>query len=117
MDEVPIIRCIGFNYRDHAREASMSISNVLVLFIKPRTAFNDPDPVKINIPKIAQDGTSDYEAELLVIISKTSRDIPKEKALDYVLGYTMMLELVPSNSRTAGGVSRKVGGPVIQNRP
>ncbi|RTE75811.1 hypothetical protein BHE90_009743 [Fusarium euwallaceae] len=88
MDEVPIIRCMGLNYRDHAREANMAIPDVPVLFIKPRTALNGPDPAKINIPKIAQDGTSDYEAELSVIISKTGRDIPKEKALDYVLGYT-----------------------------
>ncbi|KAK7206982.1 fumarylacetoacetate hydrolase [Myxozyma melibiosi] len=88
MDEVPIIRCLGLNYKDHAREASMPIPNEPVLFIKPRTALNGPYPAKINIPKIAQDGTSDYEAEMVVIISKSGRDIPKERALEYVLGYT-----------------------------
>ena len=36
----------------------------------------------------AQDGTSDYEAELCLVIGKTGRDIPEEEALDYVLGYT-----------------------------
>ncbi|KAF4464556.1 Fumarylacetoacetase C-terminal [Fusarium albosuccineum] len=87
-DEVPIIRCLGLNYRDHAREANMPIPDVPVLFIKPRAALNGPHPAKINIPKIAQDGTSDYEAEMSLVISKTGRDIPKEKALDYVLGYT-----------------------------
>ena len=66
----------------------MPIPDVPVLFIKPRTALNGPAPAKINVPKIAQDGTSDYEAELSVVISKSGRDIPKEKALDYVLGYT-----------------------------
>ncbi|WKT50513.1 Fumarylacetoacetase-like, C-terminal domain superfamily [Fusarium oxysporum f. sp. vasinfectum] len=35
-----------------------------------------------------QDGTSDYEAELCVIIGKTGRDIPEDRALEYVLGYT-----------------------------
>jgi 2-keto-4-pentenoate hydratase/2-oxohepta-3-ene-1,7-dioic acid hydratase in catechol pathway len=40
------------------------------------------------VPKAAQDGTSDYEAELCVVIGKTGRDIPEDKALDYVLGYT-----------------------------
>ena len=40
------------------------------------------------MPKAAQDGTSDYEAELCVVIGKTGRDIPEDKALDYVLGYT-----------------------------
>lgn len=66
----------------------MPIPNEPVLFIKPRTALNGPHPARINIPKIAQDGTSDYEAELSFVISKTGRDIPKEQALDYVLGYT-----------------------------
>ncbi|KAF5253679.1 hypothetical protein FANTH_1370 [Fusarium anthophilum] len=88
MDQVPIIRCMGLNYRDHAKEANMPIPDVPVLFIKPRTALNGPYPAKVNVPKIAQDGTSDYEAELSFVISKTGRDIPREKALDYVLGYT-----------------------------
>lgn len=79
---------MGLNYRDHAKEASMPIPEVPVLFIKPRTALNGPAPAKINVPKIAQDGSSDYEAELSLVISKTGRDISKEEALDYVLGYT-----------------------------
>ncbi|KAJ5986778.1 hypothetical protein N7451_011143 [Penicillium sp. IBT 35674x] len=88
MEEVPIIRCMGLNYRDHALEANMPIPDVPVLFIKPRTALNGPHPAKINVPKIAQDGTSDYEAELTIILSKDGKDIPEEDAMDYVLGYT-----------------------------
>jgi 2-keto-4-pentenoate hydratase/2-oxohepta-3-ene-1,7-dioic acid hydratase in catechol pathway len=30
----------------------------------------------------------DYEAELAVIIGKTAKNVPEERALDYVLGYT-----------------------------
>ena len=66
----------------------MPIPDSPVLFIKPRTALMGPYPEKISIPKVAQDGSSDYEAELTIIISKTGKDIPVEKALDYVLGYT-----------------------------
>lgn len=86
--EVPIIRCLGLNYRDHAKEARMPIPDHPVLFVKPRTALNGPYPQKIIIPKVSQDGSADYEAELTFIISKTGKDIPKENALDYVLGYT-----------------------------
>lgn len=86
--EVPIIRCLGLNYRDHAREANMPIPDDPVLFIKPRTAVASPFPSKIAIPKFAQDGTSDYEAELSLVISKDGRDIKMDDALDYVLGYT-----------------------------
>lgn len=88
MENVPIIRCMGLNYRDHAREANMPIPNEPVLFIKPRTAVNGPYPAKINVPKLAQDGTSDYEAELSLVISKSCRDVPESEALNYVLGYT-----------------------------
>ncbi|KIW11424.1 hypothetical protein PV08_10724 [Exophiala spinifera] len=82
------IRCLGLNYKDHANEAKMALPKAPILFTKPRTALADPYPAVIPVPKAAQDGTSDYEAELCVVIGKTGRDIPEEKALDYVLGYT-----------------------------
>ncbi|KAL4891190.1 2-keto-4-pentenoate hydratase [Aspergillus ambiguus] len=82
------VRCLGLNYTDHAKEANMSLPSVPTLFTKPRTAICDPYPATINIPQCAQDGTSDYEAELCVVIGKTGRNIPEEDALDYVLGYT-----------------------------
>ncbi|RHZ50598.1 fumarylacetoacetate hydrolase family protein [Aspergillus thermomutatus] len=88
METVPLIRCLGLNYRDHAREANMPIPHEPVLFIKPRTALNGPYPAKIPVPKIAQDGSSDYEAELSLIMSKAGRDVPESEAMDYVLGYT-----------------------------
>ncbi|KAK6543586.1 hypothetical protein TWF694_000329 [Orbilia ellipsospora] len=88
VSDVPIIRCLGLNYRDHAHEAKMPIPTEPVLFIKPRTALTGPYPSKIVVPKAVQDGTSDYEAELTIVIGKTGKDIPQEKALDYVLGYT-----------------------------
>ncbi|KAJ5125335.1 hypothetical protein N7448_004656 [Penicillium atrosanguineum] len=87
-EECNYIRCLGLNYMDHAKEANMALPKAPILFTKPRTALIGPYPAAINIPKCAQDGTSDYEAELCLIIGKTGRDIPEEEALDYVLGYT-----------------------------
>ncbi|PON24995.1 hypothetical protein TGAM01_v206076 [Trichoderma gamsii] len=71
---------------DH--EGGFPIPDELEVFTKPRMALTGPFPAAITIPKCAQDGTSDYEAELCVIIGKTGRDIPEERALEYVLGYT-----------------------------
>ncbi|RFU77085.1 fumarylacetoacetase, c-terminal [Trichoderma arundinaceum] len=85
---VPLIRCLGLNYYDHAIEAKMPIPDEPVLFIKPRTAISSPYPTTINISKIGQDGSSDYEAELAFVVAKDGRDIPEEKAGEYVLGYT-----------------------------
>ena len=66
----------------------MALPKVPMLFTKPRTALADPYPADTRIPKCAQDGTSDYEAELCVVIKKAGRDISEEEALDYVHGYT-----------------------------
>ncbi|KAF2971868.1 hypothetical protein GQX73_g1657 [Xylaria multiplex] len=70
------------------REGGFALPPVPVLFTKPRTALADPYPAAVTIPKVAQDGTSDYEAELCVVIGRSGRDISEEEALDYVLGYT-----------------------------
>lgn len=77
----------------------MPIPDVPVLFIKPRTALNGPYPAKINIPKIAQDDSADYEAELAVIISQDGRDIPESEAHKYVLGYTASNDVSARNQQ------------------
>lgn len=87
-EDCNFIRCLGLNYKDHAKEANMALPAAPILFNKPRTALSDPYPAAIPIPKCAQDGTSDYEAELCVVIGKSGRNIPEDRALDYVLGYT-----------------------------
>ena len=71
-----------------SQEANLPLPKAPILFTKPRSALTGPYPTSINIPKCAQDGTSDYEAELAFVIGKTGRDISEEDALDYVLGYT-----------------------------
>ncbi|KAL3455431.1 hypothetical protein BJX64DRAFT_295059 [Aspergillus heterothallicus] len=87
-EQCSYIRCLGLNYLEHAKEANLPLPKAPILFTKPRTALAGPYPATINIPAVAQDGTSDYEAELCVVIGKTGRDIREEDALDYVLGYT-----------------------------
>lgn len=71
-----------------AQEANLPLPKAPILFTKPRSALSDPYPTPITIPRCAQDGTSDYEAELGVVIGKTGRDIPEEDAVKYILGYT-----------------------------
>lgn len=87
-EDCNFIRCLGLNYRDHAKEANLALPAAPILFSKPRTALADPYPASVPIPKCAQDGSSDYEAELCVVIGKTGKNIPEERALEYVLGYT-----------------------------
>lgn len=67
------------------------------MFTKPRTSLSDPFPASISVPRIAQDQSSDYEAELCVIIGKTGRNISTAKALEHVLGYTASNDISARN--------------------
>lgn len=79
------VMCIGLNYRKHAEEGGKDIPDYPVLFMKnPSAATGHLQPIRI--PAVCDDEV-DYEAELAVVIGKTARDVPKEDALGYVLGY------------------------------
>jgi len=81
------IICLAFNYYDHARDAGLTPSHEPVIFMKPRTALNDPFG-DIICPNIVN--RLDYEAELAVIIGKNVKKIAPEDALEYVFGYMIM---------------------------
>jgi 2-keto-4-pentenoate hydratase/2-oxohepta-3-ene-1,7-dioic acid hydratase in catechol pathway len=82
----PNILCIGLNYRRHADETKIRYPELPVLFIKATTtAIAQGDPILL--PAAGPDHV-DYEAELAVIIGRKAKNVPVEKALDYVLGYT-----------------------------
>jgi 2-keto-4-pentenoate hydratase/2-oxohepta-3-ene-1,7-dioic acid hydratase in catechol pathway len=79
--------CIGLNYRDHAEEANQPIPKEPPIFAKWSNAILDP-----NEPILRPRGSNqlDWEVELGVVIGKTARFVTKEKALDYVWGYTII---------------------------
>ncbi|KAJ6196190.1 fumarylacetoacetate hydrolase [Bipolaris maydis] len=85
--EVGTIRCIGLNYRKHAKEMNLDLPNHPTLFFKPSTCLGAPN-APLLIPHQATDGQADYEAELAVIIGKAARNVTKDNAMEYVLGYT-----------------------------
>ncbi len=79
------ILCIGLNYRAHALESKSTIPNHPMLFIKAGNTLNNPgDPIPI--PRRSSE--IDFESELVVVIGKTAKDVSRQDALDYVLGYT-----------------------------
>ncbi len=81
-----MIWCIGLNYRQHAIEARMNIPQVPVVFAKGPNALQGPD-APVFIPKAAP-AEIDYEGELVVVIRKACKNVSRERALEYVLGYT-----------------------------
>ncbi|WP_373650243.1 fumarylacetoacetate hydrolase family protein [Schlesneria sp. DSM 10557] len=77
--------CIGLNYRDHAIETNSPIPTEPVVFSKFSQTVIGPEDAVI-LPKVSHE--VDYEAELVVVIGKQGKNIPKEEAYSYVAGYT-----------------------------
>ena len=75
--------CIGLNYRDHAAESGAAIPRDPVLFSKFATALIGPEAAII-LPKVST--KVDYEAELVLVIGKPGRFIPRERAMDHLAG-------------------------------
>lgn len=80
------IICVGLNYIDHAKESKMEIPKSPVLFSK----FNSALAGHLETIEIPADAKHiDYEAEMVIIIGKTAKNVAVEDALDYVFGYSV----------------------------
>ena len=73
---------VGLNYRSHA---GISGAGKPEIFYKSPTSVTGPDAA-IPYPKGAS--SLHYEGEMVVVIGKTGRFIPVERALDHVFGVT-----------------------------
>jgi 2-keto-4-pentenoate hydratase/2-oxohepta-3-ene-1,7-dioic acid hydratase in catechol pathway len=97
------ILCIGLNYRAHAAETGARIPEHPVLFMKAGNAQNHPD-APIVLSERSQE--MDYEGELVVVIGRDARRVPRENALAHVLGYTCGNDVTARNwqvDKTLGG--------------
>lgn len=85
----PAVMCVGLNYRKHAAEAGLPEPHWPVVFYKNPSAVCGPGD-DIVIPSVASEPAEvDYECELAVVIgARPARNVSKEDALNYVLGYT-----------------------------
>lgn len=99
------------NYELHAKEMKGEVPKVPLYFLKPTSSFvyNENGDKYIEIPSGMKE--IHHEVELGVIISKSGRDIPKEKALEYVAGYCLMLDMT---SRTLQQEAKEKGLPWAQ---
>jgi 2-keto-4-pentenoate hydratase/2-oxohepta-3-ene-1,7-dioic acid hydratase in catechol pathway len=76
--------CVGVNYADHARESGMQPPDRPVIFNKfPTTVRAAGDPILLP----GESDQVDYEAELVVVIGKAGRRIPRSQALEHVGAY------------------------------
>ncbi|MEM9399158.1 MAG: fumarylacetoacetate hydrolase family protein [Verrucomicrobiota bacterium] len=81
------IICIGLNYKLHADEMGAKMPQYPILFMKNIASVQNPfDPIEL--PRISRSDEVDYEAELAIVIGRKCKNVQREKALDYVLGFT-----------------------------
>jgi len=101
--EPTAILCIGLNYRHHAAESGAKTPQMPILFVKGTNTLQHPgDPIEI--PTKMASHEVDYECELAVVIGRPCKNVRKEDALDYVLGYTC------ANDVSARDWQLKMGG-------
>lgn len=82
------IICIGLNYADHAREMEVAPPERPMVFCKFSTAVIGTGETITWPAEISQQ--VDFEAELAVVIGREARNVPAERALDVVAGYTII---------------------------
>lgn len=82
--DAPKILCIGLNYRDHAAETGAAIPRDPIVFSKFCTALIGHEQA-IVLPSVSEE--VDYEAELVVVLGKAGKMIPKDRAREHIAGY------------------------------
>ena len=106
------IYCAGANYADHAAEMAAregnppppdphTLGHKAWHFIKAAGAITDPGAT-VKISPYAK--SMDWEIELAAVIGRTGKDIPHDKALSYVAGYTIANDLSARDRGRRAGV-------------
>ncbi|MCK5060581.1 fumarylacetoacetate hydrolase family protein [Candidatus Bipolaricaulota bacterium] len=80
------IICLGRNYAAHAQELGNEVPVRPLLFFKPPSAIIGPEDDIILPPS----PHVDYEAELAIVIGCRCRNVPANKAMNVISGYTCM---------------------------
>jgi len=80
------VLCVGLNYADHASETGHAAPPYPTVFVR----FNDnlvPHEGALVCPAVSDN--FDYEGEMVAVIGKRGRAIPRDRALEHVAGYTL----------------------------
>ncbi len=84
------ILCIGRNYSDHIKELGNANPEAPVIFIKPASSVIGEGEV-IVIPPYSRE--CHHEAELALLIGRKGKDIPVDRAMEYIAGYGVGIDL------------------------
>ncbi len=97
---------IGLNYVEHVAESSRALDTAKelpkqpIIFSKPPTSVIGPDDAIEHNGTITQQ--LDWEVELAVVMGRTARRVSEAQALDFVFGYSVMIDVSARDNRRAG---------------
>lgn len=80
------VLCVGLNYVAHAKEGGNAIPDYPAFFLRTRDSMLAAGEPMVR-PAASQ--KLDYEAELMIVIGRTTRNISEADALGAIFGYTM----------------------------
>lgn len=99
--------CVGWNYLEHFqegekfRQAKTDLPAHPVFFSKATSAVNGPyDPIPWDPSVTTQ---VDWEVELGVVVGKAGKNIPEERGLEHVFGYTVLNDVSARDLQRAHG--------------
>ena len=103
------IYCIGRNYAAHAREMGSDPTREPPFFFqKPTDAIQNVAPgTTADHPYPSLTKNYHYEIELVAALNKGGKNIPIERALDHVFGYTVGLDMTRRDLQRAMGDQKK----------
>lgn len=99
------IICLARTYHKHAEEMNTKATKEPLLFLKPSTSVIF-DGESIIIPDISK--SVHHEVELCVVIGTKCKNVKKENAMKYVLGYCLGLDIT---ARDIQSIAKKNGWP------
>ena len=81
---------VGLNYADHIAEMKRTpLGTPLIWFKAPSSLLPHNGKVEIAFPE----HQTDFETELGIVIGRTAKNVPAERAFDFVFGYTIGLDI------------------------
>ena len=81
---------VGLNYADHIAEMKRTpLGTPLIWFKAPSSLLPHNGTIEIAFPE----HQTDFETELGIVIGRTAKNVPAERALDFVFGYTTGLDI------------------------
>jgi acylpyruvate hydrolase len=83
----PKVICIGLNYARHAAEAGLPLPARPSTFLKASSTVVGPGEPIVRPPTTEQ---LDYEVEFAFVVGRRGKAIPRERAMEYVAGYTIV---------------------------